>query len=500
MVVKPMTPIFINVPYTVRTPNRKVEIDGTDVSDDVISISVVPGMNNQVSSATILLNNNNGKYTADFAKGDMVKVYMDYGSATKKIFEGPFYTPTYITRANGNLFELHCKGYGYDAIKKKVNYESGTSDTISNLFKYLITNYLVNNYGHSADFSNIATITTEYTPSWSRRTVLECMQDLIVATNNEYDFYCDDDKKWYLYEKGTKVSTESAVYGNNIIYMRLIDGDLLKLNNRLSLYGETIDSIPRLKTDDDLTSQTQYGIFEDDIDDNNITTHTQMANKLTSELSIQTSLEQSGICTIVGAPDLLPGYYIYVMNPYCNCIGLRRVIEVTHNFTSSGFKTTMVIEEKERGTVYFIQKQVKEKTSKVPWGMENSYIMKYLTENYGDDTQTPDANAEINTMTQTVVWENRLMLELNTNSGNAVMNEIITTENISQYVVSISGSNLEGDDGSKWVTVDVNLGNGWKRVNKDTIITPAFSSKNVNIRINMVSLTTKIKSVAFLWK
>ena len=501
MVEKSNIPMIITVPGNVLFPKRKVEINGTLVTTDVINIDVTPSVTTDVDSATVILDNRNGKHTAEYPLNSIVKIYMDYGTATTKIFEGNMYVPNYSLDESGYKMEIECFGYGYDAIKKKVNYEPATQATVSSLWEYLITTYLNPLYGHSLDFTNIATMTNLYAPSWSRKPIWDCFRELIDVMGGGYDFYCDMDKVWHVFIKGTRNSSEAAVTGDNLKNCRIIDGDLTTLSNRVSVYGETVDSIPRYRMFNDVDSQDLYGIFESDVEDNGLTTESAITAKGDSELSIKTSLEQRGDITIVGTPNILPGYNIYCMIPYCNVMGLKRVVSVTHTYNSSGFITSLVLEQIEQGTTYIMQQQLKDVRTRSMFGMNNSYIAQFMTADYGEDTQTPGTNAELETMVKTVVWEDRLMLELNENSGNAITKTISIPEVMSQFVVIMKGSNLEGDDGEVWNTIEIKIGNAdWQTVTKETIYDNTIQSTNIKIRINMISLTTKIKTLGLLWR
>jgi len=501
MVTKSNIPIFITIPNNVLHPVRKVTIDDVIVTDDIINITVEPGVTTDTSSCTLLLDNRNGKHTGEYSLNDIVKVYIDYNGATTKIFEGHLFVPIYTLSMSGYQMEIQSYGYGYDAIKKKVNYDPANQYTVKQLWEYLITTYLNTLYGHSLDFSNIVAMNTPYSPSWSRKSIWDCFQELITVMGGGYDFYCDMDKVWHVFVKGSRTSNDAVVYGDNLIDCRIIDGDLTALSNKVSVYGETIDGVARYRMFNSTASQTTYGVFESDVEDSDLTTETAINAKGASELSIKTSLEQKGNLRAVGIPNILPGYNIYIMNPYCNVMGLKRVVDVTHNYSASGFYTTIQFEEKEKGTVYLMQQQLKNKSSRSMYGMNNSYIAQFFTTNYGENTQTPDANAELETMFQTVVWEDRLMLELNTETGYAITKTITIPDYMTQYVIVIKGSNLEGDDGNQWIRVDIKIGNAnWKTVSKETIYDNILLSKNIKLKFTMISLTSKIKSIALLWK
>ena len=66
-------------------------------------------------------------------------------------------------------------------------------------------------------------MTTLYSPSWSRKSIWDCFRELIDVMGGDHDFYCDMDKLWHVFTKGSRTSSEAAVYGDNITSCRIIN-------------------------------------------------------------------------------------------------------------------------------------------------------------------------------------------------------------------------------------------------------------------------------------
>ena len=62
-----------------------------------------------------------------------------------------------------------------------------------------------------------------------------------------------------------------------------------------------------------------------------------MKKKADAILAASSTMEQSGDVQSIGLPTLLPGYNMYIMNPYCALVGLKYISGLTHTFDSRGF-------------------------------------------------------------------------------------------------------------------------------------------------------------------
>lgn len=495
----------IGIPVKMYTPNWKVEINSTDVSTYIINADVVPSVSNAVWIATVVLDNYNGRYTNTFSKGQIIKVYGDFKNGTTQIFEGRINTFINDISENGMTLEIRARGYGEEALEIHVFEQYTTATTISQVFKDLITNYLPN---HSTDFTYIATLTTTVTPNWDGKSVWNCFQDLILWAKDEgnYDFYCDFNKKWHLFKRGSSINTaEAIIYGDNLINIRNED-TLDGFKNRVVVYGKEIETIPNVSARENKTLQSTYWLKERLETDSNLITNTEVYLKASSLLSTDSTIEDKGNCTSIGLPTLVPGQNIYIASPFSNIMGYRTAIEVRHTFSSDGFFTGITYQEKEKGLIKFLsdRKQFEQQSQNTnTFGMKHTYAGTFLDENYGVDGSTPDSDAFLEDMDndKTVVWEDALMLNLTETLGKATTKETITSANVKEVVFKVSGSNFESDYGESWLTCEVSVDGGlsWEEVEKDTKYTVQGLGKKLKLRVTMISLTTKIRAFGVLY-
>lgn len=490
-------------PINWRTPNWNVTIDGTSVNY-LKNATVNLGLNTNVDTARLTLDNTEGRYTKEFDKGDIVKIYADFDSGTNQIFEGKIMTPTYrmIPEGKGAIFDfdIFCRGYGGDAIGRKVNYHPTESKMIYNIIKNdLLGSYLPN---HSTDYSGIENITTKWQPDWNFMPLTQCLNAInIDKLENNYDFRCDFSKKWSFFTRGSKINgNEVLVYADNMIGLDATNGDLLQLKNRLFGSGDEVEGIPLIRMRENLASQELYGIVEDTVNNTNWATRDQISEGTAGILTKLTTLEQYGSGYGIGMPTLVPGEMLYIINPFCDVQGLRRIVSVEHTLQDGVFLTGIVFQELEKGLTKIMEDRIinEQLTSSVAnkHTMEDSWVFRFE----GDD----DSN--LLTQTRTLVWDGNLMLDLKEVNGWARTIAHQTEKDVTGFSLYISGDNLDPTAGeSAFVTYDVSFdeGNSWEKgVSLDTeySVPSGKTGKLAMIQINFNSLTTKIKAVGLHYK
>lgn len=485
------------IPPKKMVPARKVLINNTDVSNKLILCTITPSVTEAVWSIDLTLDNGEGQYTKEFVKGDIIKAYIDYDSATTQLFEGRIDTINYILSGDqGYTCDIRGRGYGAEALDKNVNKQYDTATALSTIFKEVRNEYLPN---HSTDDSQIDTISNTDTPAWSGVPVWQVFQDIIVAakekTGDTYHFYCDYNKIWHLFKEGDRISqTEAAVVEDNIVSMNVSD-DLTTVKNRIMIYGREINGIPVVETSENTDSQSLYWVKELSTSDSNLVTREQVKNKADALLSKYLTPEQKGSVRCVGLPNILPGQQIYIMNPYCDVMGLRTIVGITHTLTSNGFFTTLDFQETEKGLVHLFEERKKreQELSAIAnrYGMEHTHIVDF------SKIETSDLDEAV----RTIIWDDNLMLELEETSGYIVTEKHTANKNITKCVLKVSGQNLASDEGKDWVIGKVSVDNeaSWEDLTIDSLHTVIGTGKILKIKLKLISLTTKITAVGVLY-
>jgi len=469
----------IIIPLNVFTPNWKIEVGTDNITDYLMRCGVDLPVTQRVRSANITIANPDGKWTNELPEGGIIKIYADYASATNQIFEGRLETPTHrLSSSTGHTIELFARGYGADALKRKVTYAPDSADTITNIFKYLRDTYLPY---HSSDNSFIASIATTYKPSWSGRPLWNCFQDLMIETGNTYYFYCDISKKWHLVERNSTICTQHTMtYGDNVKEFYATK-DLTNLVNRFWVYGKDLKGIPILKMKEDTAIQTQYGfISEEIIKDTNLASLDQVTTKATNLLSKSITLEQFGGGTCLGLPNLNTGEKILINVPYCNVSGWREVISLRHTIDAGGFLSIVTFAEEEKGTIEYMKDRILKEQEITD--IENKYNLEEKD--------------------KTIVWDKALLLDLGETEGYAITNPHTADNNITQIELKVTATNVKSDAGEDWISYQISVDDGisWEFIEPDTLHEVDGTGKILKIRIDITSLTTKVTSIGVLYK
>ena len=485
----------IIVPLKKYEPNWTVDIGGIDVSECLIDSSVILPVTNRVRSMSATIANVDGKFTREFTNGDIVKVFADFANADTQIFEGRLETLRYkLALQSGFTIPIFSRGYGADALERKVTLQYDSPDTIKNIFISLRDTYLPN---HSSNNTYIEDVTTTYTPSWSGRPLWNCFEDLALEAGN-HDFYCDINKIWHFFTKGSLLCTSEAItYGDNVIEMEIVE-DMLGLGTRTIVYGRELEGIPQVYVDKDITVESAYGniIRERQFTFGELVTMAQVRSKASSLLTKLKTIEQTGSTTTIGLPKLNTGENIMVINPYCNVMGYRRVVGLIHTIDTGGFTSRPEFAEEEKGLSTMMGDRVKTEreitTIRNRYSMEDSHIIVF------DD----EDESEIDSKSKLIVWDDNLILEAGETSGWATTQTYEAPKNISQLVPIISGQNITGSEGQTWTTLKISVNNGgtWEDVNRDELHICATVGRLLKIRITMKSLTTRIKAMGVLMK
>lgn len=481
------------IPLNLRVPTYKVEVDDYDVSEYFKGGTIGVGSNAIFDAATIMLTNKDGILTREFEQNNIMKVYADFDNATNQIFEGRVDEPIYIMNSDvGFALNLSARGYSADAsIKVNELYESGI--TISDCFKELRDEYLPH---HSSDNTNIADIDIIVYPTWSERPLINCFEDLMLWADSNYFFYCDFNKIWHVFEKGTRTcDTEAAIYGDNIKRCEFGDGDFSIKRNRVTVYGQELEGIPLLYTADDEDIQSTDGFIKDEIiSNNNLLTSSTVKDHAIAQLAKLKTLEQHGTASCLGMPTLRPGYRLLTLNSYCNVSDYRNVVEVTHNI-GRGFYTDITLAEKEKGILSTFEDRIRKEQEQI--AIRNRYNMKYahVIDFEGDDT------SELETKYQTTVWNNNLMLALLQTSGYAITKIHVAPKNVSYCVLKCTGQSLTSDADEYFVTYKISVdGVSWESLKRDELHEVQGTGKNIRIRVDFISLTSKIRALGLLYK
>jgi len=429
-----------------------------------------------VDSAEVIIQNFQGQYTTTFSKGDTIIIYSDFVDGTHKIFEGTIWD--IITQNRPDRIVLKGQGYAREAKNRKV-YKSYTTPTeISAIFKALVSDYLPTH-----TYTNVATTTTYITISWNGKSVFECFQDLMAKLNNTYTFYCDFDKDWHMFEKGTVTSLlESAVYTRNLINI-FPESSVSDARSKVTVYGKPIEGLPLF-----YTATTSYSNDAPDevAIDYNLTTYDMVKDRAEELATIYGTTEKRGKGEAIFMPKLQVGDKIYIFAPKQNLQGWFNIPSFTHTFKSNKFRTEFMFQEekkKYKTLENFLEDRVKAEQNLVEVQNEfNLNASKILP--FTDSLYISSASEKVESR------DNYLQLETGESSGTFISNKVTFDSSVTTMVLRVSGEGITG------LTYELSLDDGvsYKTVNPNTEYT-FQSGTELKIRIAFNSSTQKIKAL-----
>ena len=491
---------FFGIQSDTFEPVRKVTIAGVDISDDIVDCNFK--LPNQSSAGTINLkiNNKDGKYTRDFAFGDIIKLYVDYADGSYQLWEYRLYKPTY-SLTNGFMLNIFGMDYSADAHGPKIFRQDSSAIEIKTIIEELIAEYLPN---HSQDYTSIATTGTTKMPEWNGVSVFDCFKEMLGDLSNNYFIYCDINKKWHLFEKGSQINqTAGIIYGVNMIDCNVNDGDLSKMFFREIVNGKQDNGLPHIYTANNQTLEDSYIRRDKIISDTTLQNTTEVKNKADSLLSIDTSTEKSGSVSCVGLHTLSPGDSIPIICPICNIMTTVNLVDVTHTFNSGGFRTTVSFQEAEKGVASILAERIKKEDDINR--IDNPFGMRY-SEVYTITGDTIAGYTDIVSYDNTTIWDSAFMQKLDTAEGWAIFKTINSDITINGFTVKIAGENLQSEEGEQWIKVLVSCDNGsnWVEASatNDTehTLDSAYKGNQIKIKIIVNSLSVRIRGVSVLWK
>ena len=338
-------------------------------------------------------------------------------------------------------------------------------------------------YTSGFSYNNINVSSANVTINWYQKPMMECVQELCKMSG--FDFYIDADLDVHYFESGSIInSTEGAVHTQNIFETGEFAYDQSQIANRVIVYGANIGDLPLIKTSEDLTSQSTYGIRELIINDSNITTETQAQERADYELALAKDPPLVGDITCKGLATLQPGEKIWISDPDNNLQpNTYKIVSYRHKFED--FHETILTIEKEPQKIYHIIRDRISTEQKIT-EMPNPYEMKYSWNfDFNTDSGTHSTTQIINGVLKSTASSGTWISSVNSLSSNVIACELRAIGE------TISGTNfyISTDNGITYQSISLN-----------TSLTLSPPGQNLKIKIILNSADTQIDSLCLLHK
>lgn len=474
---------FIWVPRD-QTTKYKIEVDGTDYTDDAIvggvkwSKAVFP----EVGEFEIFLDNNNGVHSGKYAAGSTVTIYIDFSGGTTKRFVGDVETASDVFGEMGVqrvLRGTHVQGRSLNPrVYKQYVGSKVSSDMVVELFGTWAADFTTDNVSAATDAPVL---------SWNGVDLAQAVSEIVKQSG--FDCYVDDDLDVHYFQRGSvENNTEASVWGDNFISLEGYDTDLVEIKNRARVMGEDDAGLPVLYTSTNGASAQSYRVREAYVSDTKVKSYDEARDRARAEVLEKKDPDQRGVLTSSILPSLEPGDKIWVKyDPE----------KEAEQFIVSKFEHRLPEEE----TVCYLQRQfdfiqvfrqrtIKDKELEANLNLNNmdfSYNRTFFDTsgiNQGASTGTYEAGEA----------------GLTSSAGNAVVVTTIETipSSLRRFELRVNGESL--DQVSFEYSVQGGAAGTWTSVTPDTLVNTGIDNgKVLALRITFSGSDARLQGVALLY-
>lgn len=464
----------------------EIKADSTDVS---MTMAVI-GVTAKAGSCEIKIANPDGAYTGMFNKKDSIKIYADFASGTTQQFDG------FVREVNPGISgypQLTIMGNDWagETLMRTVNKQYTTPMHLDDIFKDLVSNYLP---GHTtvnvADMSAFGT----FTMTFNNKKLIDCFKDIMEKTENNYCAYCDFNKDWHVFEKGSVFNLyEPIIHTRNLISIGTED-TLSGMATKITLYGKDQENMPMMVT---VSNDPEgVGTIHEVYRDTNATTYESLLEKANALLAKSSISEINGKDVVVkGMITLRPGDSVYMFSPLIGLQGEVFVHEFKQDIKGGKImKTTCKwqLQHKMPEDISSIIKNRIEENQELfnidnPDDLENSYNFIF------------DDNSNVETITGLSITGGKLQISAGGSTGTLITSTRDAVANITKIELKYDGWNL----GDSTFEVSVDGGLNYETVTRNTVIVPGYSGSDLKLRMTLNSTSgnpsPNIESLALLY-
>ena len=459
------------------SPHFKVEIDGTDVSDDIYDCEYSGSVTTEIPDCVVKLLNNDEAYNGLYSGGETIRIYLDETDATTKVFEGIIEKIENETGDYGIILKMTGRHVASSLLDIHVT-EAYADETCDTILKDIISKY-------ATDFTstNVAASTTTHTTSLNSKPFWDCVIEL--CNKAGFDCRVGDDKDFRFFEKNSQLNTTEAFFPFNISSINGMGTDINEVKNKIIVYGTTQDGGQIIYTTSDSDSQTEFGVKELIIEDSKITTYEQAQSVGDAEKESLKSSPTFGSITGDMLFTLNAGEKMWISYPEYQIHDKYRIVKFTTNIFR--VETTTYVENVKTIPALFRDRITKETALE---SIRNPNSMHHSMNFLFNDT------SEIEIFSNTTVSEGKLVLS-GVTSGSATSNTRTASDDITQCFLQHTGSSLTGN-----VSYEVSNDNGanWEGIEPNTLHTFTSTGNQLKLRISISSSSVEIDRVDLLYK
>lgn len=458
--------------------------DGTidDLTDIISSLEIEDGMTDVIGGFEFELWNPNETYTKVWTGNEIVRYYSDYATeATTLRFRGRIEKPS----NQGNKIKVTGRSEAKAVMDITVTqaYENLECRTIFETLFGLYAPQFTPDFGISTDTSGVS-----LTINWYQKPFWDCIKELCTAAG--FDAYINAELVPQFFLSSSRTNTEEAiVHEHNLIEVGDFARDSALIKNRIIVYGAEQEGIQIIYTAEDLSSQSEHGIKEEIVSDNNVTSYQQAKDLGDFLLTEKSNPPIVGEITGVLLASIQPGEKIYLSSPMENIPpNSYEIISYKHSIGDDGLTTTVRVAKEPRRISHIFQELI-ERSNQSQQTFSNPKEMRYSF-NFLFDGDSGDH-------TKTNVSSGFLLLQDGESSGNWVSPTRSEAKNISEcYLIAIGETltgltfEVSGNDGVNYQTI----------TNKSKITLTTALGPNLKIKVSFDDADSQLDSLSIQYK
>jgi hypothetical protein len=433
---------------------------------------MVVGRLNALQSTTIQISNPNGKWLNEWNGGELVEVFAEYADTetpSTKIYSGKLDNVFYSYGADGYKASLISRQTPEVADIKIV--EQFDNRLAHDAIKTIIDDYFTG----ILTYNNVEDSSVTITKNYSHVSGMQAIADIALQSN--MDLYIDIDGDVHLFEKESITNnTETFTVGTNIMRIPKYGKDTTKIFNNVTVYGKEDDNIIIVKTEKDVSSQTDLWRKDLIINDNSLYSMESVRERANVEIVQNVSeIEEEGSIEALGTLNISPGDMCLFSAPYCGINSYKKIQGYTHKISQSGFLTSMNIKDKQTTLADLFKERIDAENRLKPASnlndMKNSYTVKF-------EQSDPPV-----TFTNCEVLDEVLQLSSGQTSGICTFNLLSTDEEVTQCELRVVTNYPQDRFCSYEVSADG--GNNWESINPGTLLSLSNPGSQLTFRVNL---------------
>lgn len=477
-IYKPASYVWIP-PYS--TPKYKITVEKDGVEEDITNlcgnIVVEDYCTESIGKFSFEIYNPSETYTNKWIGNEIFRYYKNIENTTTLFFRGRLEKISKV----GYKLKVDGRSESLKFMTLLVTKQYTSTDTST------ILNDLISTYASGFTGTNVTTSGVSITVNWYRKPFWTCVQELCTAAG--FECYVDANLDFHYFLSASIDNEDDAIVHNfNMIELEEFTPDVSQVRNKIKVSGAIQEGIQIFYTANDTTSQSLYGIKEEAINDDNITSYTQAVEIGTFELERLKDPPLTG--SIISAYLLnsyKPGENIRISAPSEGLnpgmyIGVGYKDEL--NFEGGSLQSTVYLNKEPRKVSHILKDRIEQENSTKstpinPYDMASSYDFLFDV-NSGTHTNTNIANSVLYPTAIGGFWVSNL-------------GDRQTTSNVSEVYLYLDGTELNN------VTVQVSCNGGASYqtlTNKvKTTMTTAIGT-NVLLKVTFATVTASLNSLS----